>query len=152
MGNIKAPIIVNLICSEDCDVKVKAMCLLRTMALTNFKPKFSKTLEAVVEPLTALINGSTVAEVLHGRHGVSNTLAIVCQVYPMLSYAEFKLVIDSFIKLINYESSKVPPYECLGIVYLCHGRKGMIVEKITLVLSLIVLLRLLGCIIIRISV
>lgn len=61
------------------------MWLLRTLAVIVPKPQFSETLEVVLEPLSLLIDGSTVTDVIYG---VSQTLAVVCQVYPMLPSAK----------------------------------------------------------------
>ncbi|KAK1394152.1 hypothetical protein POM88_013208 [Heracleum sosnowskyi] len=124
--SIKDSVLVNLICSQDCKVKVQAMWLLRTMAVIVPKPQFNETLEVVLEPLSLLIDGSTVTDVIYG---VSQTLAVVCQVYPMLPSAKFKMVYDSLLKLFNYTSSKIPPHVCLGLLYLCDGREEMVIEK-----------------------
>lgn len=39
------------------------------------------------------------------------------------------MVYDSLLKFFNYTSSEIPPYGCLGLLYLCDGREEMVIEK-----------------------
>ncbi|KAK1364520.1 hypothetical protein POM88_040081 [Heracleum sosnowskyi] len=128
MDRINPLTLVNLIGSEDCQVKVQAMRLLCTMALIIPKPQFNATLEQALEPLSLLIQGDTIQDSMV-LHGVSETLAVVCQVHPMLPHAKLEMVVNSLLKLFSYESSKIPPPACLGLLYLCDGRQEMVVGR-----------------------
>ncbi|KAK1374731.1 hypothetical protein POM88_030924 [Heracleum sosnowskyi] len=99
-----------------------------TMALIIPKPQFNATLEQALEPLSLLIQGNTIEDSMV-LHGVSETLAVVCQVHPMLPHAKFEMVVNSLLKLFSYESSKIPPPACLGLLYLCDGRQEMVVGR-----------------------
>ncbi|KAL8148687.1 importin subunit alpha-like isoform X2 [Apium graveolens] len=123
--SIKDSVLVNLICSQDQKVKSQAMWLLRTMAVLVPKSQFSETLEVVVEPLCLLIDGSTINVI----YDISQTLAVVCEVYPMLPPAKFEMVYDSLLKLFDSKSSEIPPHVCLGLLYLCDGRQEMVISK-----------------------
>ncbi|XP_074327238.1 importin subunit alpha-5-like [Apium graveolens] len=123
--SIKDSVLVNLICSQDQKVKSQAMWLLRTMAVIVPKSQFSETLQVVVEPLCLLIDGSTINVI----YDITQTLAVVCEVYPMLPPAKFKMVYDSLLKLFDNESSEIPPHVCLGLLYLCNGRQEMVISK-----------------------
>ncbi|KAK1365778.1 hypothetical protein POM88_041339 [Heracleum sosnowskyi] len=104
--------------TENPNIQAMRLC---TMALIIPKPQFNATLEQALEPLSLLIQGNTIEDSMV-LHGVSETLEVVCQVHPMLPHAKLEMVVNSLLKLFSYESSKIPPPACLGLLYLCDGR------------------------------
>lgn len=135
-------IIVDLISSDDCELKMQALCLFRTVAPTMPQHEFRAALDVALKTLTLLVNDSTVDEEL--LCSVSMTLAIVCQVYPTLPLPQLELVLDALNKLFECSRVDLLTYACMALVYLCEGRKGIeFIKKISahLVLRLIHFIR-----------
>ncbi|KAK1362787.1 hypothetical protein POM88_038348 [Heracleum sosnowskyi] len=122
IDNITDSILVNLIRSQVHQVLVQGLWLLHTIAIT-----YSKFPEEALELLTSIVTDrSTVHEVLcvSGR-----TLAVACQINPELSCDKLKSVVRALMKLLESEHSDIYPSGYAGLVYLCDGRKEMIVEN-----------------------
>ncbi|KAK1362781.1 hypothetical protein POM88_038342 [Heracleum sosnowskyi] len=122
IDNITDSILVNLIRSEVHQVLVQGLWLLHTIAIT-----YSKFPQEALELLTSIVTDrSTVREVLcvSGR-----TLAVACQINPELPCDKLKSVVRALMKLLESEHSDIYPSGYAGLVYLCDGRKEMIVEN-----------------------
>ncbi|KAK1363268.1 hypothetical protein POM88_038829 [Heracleum sosnowskyi] len=130
MKFITPSIIVNLMGSAVCEVQKQALSLLRNIAFGI--PNCSKSkivLKETLESLTSLIdsfNESTGDDLLCIG---SKTLALACQVYLDFCPDELESVLQAFMKLLKYESIRVPLYACSGIMYLCDGKQKMVVEE-----------------------
>lgn len=133
IDNITHSTIVNLLHSELSAVRVQALWLLHTIALKfSSCPESKVILEGALECLTSIITDhypvdeeSSVDEFCIG----GRTLAVACQLNPELSCDKLKLVLPALMKLIEHESWEINPSGCIGLVYLCEGRKEMVVEK-----------------------
>ncbi|KAK1376292.1 hypothetical protein POM88_032485 [Heracleum sosnowskyi] len=133
---ITASIIANLINSKDRELVMQALCLFRTIAPTMPNHEFIPALDVVLETLFRIIHELDCGYDKEMSSSVSMTLAVVCQVYPMLPLPKLEAVVYDvdclFQYSVQYGGVKLPTYACMTLVYLCEGRKGIDFSKIWL--------------------
>ncbi|KAK1371125.1 hypothetical protein POM88_037217 [Heracleum sosnowskyi] len=118
------PVVLNLVrCSQDYQVRLKALWLLRNLIFTI--PK--SVLEEALVPVTSfLVNDSTGYVVLDAS---AEILLYICQEYPSLSLEKLKLLLPALMKLMNSDVLTILTSASWGLVHLCDGREEMVVEN-----------------------